>query len=108
MSADFSEPIVLICSGIILSSFVILFHLVASINPYHKFSIPVFTMIVCGVVSLYSVSILTGEPISHSLRSSLSSSIEAMLYLLRAIMALITIGLVRISLLTNRPVAPSS
>ena len=108
MSADFSEPILLICSGLILSSFVILFHLIASINPYHKFSIPVFAMIVCGVVSLYSVSVLTGEPIFHSLRSSLSSSIEAILNLLRAIMALTTIGLIRITLLTNRPVAPSS
>ena len=108
MSGDFSEPIVLIFSGIILSSFVILFHLAASINPYHKFSIPVFTMIVCGAVSLYSVSVLTGEPIFHSLRSSLSSSIEAMLYLLRAIMAVITVGLIRITLLTNRPVASSS
>ena len=108
MSSEFLEPVVLIWSGIILASILILSHLFASVNPYHRFLIPIFAMIVCGYASLHSVSVITGEPIVFSLRSSMSYSIEAMLYLMRAIIAVITMGLLRITLLTNRPVATSS
>ena len=108
MVTDFSDPLVLFTGGVLLSSFFFAIHLISTFNPYHKAVAPMFSISVAGMLSLYLGFLSLEVGPMMVLRGSMSAAIVGIISLLPAITAILTLFLLRITLLTNRSVGASS
>tara|TARA_B100000029_G_C16883148_1_gene707456 strand:- start:6 stop:332 length:327 start_codon:yes stop_codon:yes gene_type:complete len=108
MVTDFSSPLELFAGGILLSSFFFAIHLVSTINPYHKALAPMIFISVSGIIAACIVTLEVEVSPLMAVRGPMSAAIVGISSLLPLIAAIVTLSLLRITLLTNRSVGPSS
>ena len=107
MGIEFSEALLLVSGGTLLFSFFALVHFVSTYNQ-NNHSFAIFSTIMIGSVAIYSATISTGFGLLISLEDAMTSAIIGILELLPIVLAVVTIALFRISLLTKRSVGASS
>ena len=107
MGVGFSEALLLVSGGGLLFSSFALIHFASCYNRYNR-SLAFFSTIVIGTVSFYSAINSTNYSKSESLEIAMTSAIIGLLELLPIFLAVTTLVLFRISLLTNRSVDASS
>ncbi len=108
METEFSGSILLVSAGILLSSSLYLTH---SFSTYNRFSRQKLSIVAASIVATaitHAIMMETQASLFFSLRIAFSGSIGALLSLSPIFSAIITILLIRITLLTNRSVAASS
>ena len=105
---DFSSPLELFAGGILLSSFFFAIHLVSTFNPYHKALAPMLFISVSGIIATHIVILEAEVSPLMAVRGPMSAAIVGISSLLPLIAAIVTLSLLRITLLTNRSVGPSS
>ena len=106
--SDFSEQLVLVSGGALISSTILIIHLASTLNPHHKPLVPLVSTFLAGVIAWYAAILELGLGPLLSLRHSMGSALEGFFSLMPLIFAIFTLHLIRITLLTNRPVAASS
>ena len=107
MGIGFSEALLLISGGSLLFSLFALIHFSSCFNR-HNLSLAFSSAVVIGIASIYSATISSAYGILESLELAMSSAFIGLLELLPIFLAVNTIVLFRISLLTNRSVDASS
>ncbi len=107
MGIEFSEALLLVSGGTLLFSFFALVHFVSTYNQ-NNHSFAILSTIMIGSVAIYSATISTGFGLLISLEDAMTSAIIGILELLPIVLAVVTIALFRISLLTKRSVGASS
>jgi len=105
---EISEPLMLVVGGILLSSSFFIIHLFSTFNPYHKVLAPMFSISLAGILAWCLGIVVTELGPSMALRQSMSSAIVGIFSILPLIMGVVTLLLLRITLLTNRSVGASS
>ena len=107
MGIELSEALLLVSGGCLFFSFFALIHFVSTYN-YHNRSLAFFSAFAIGAAAYYTASISTNHSKFESLELAMSSAILGLLELFPIFLAVITLVLFRISLLTNRSVDASS
>ena len=107
MEIDFSEFMLLVSGGVTLSASFCFIHFASTLNRFNR-SLALFVPIVLVCASMYTTMMLSATGPTSSLRDSISSSIVALISLFPIFVAILTIALFRITLLTNRSVDASS
>ncbi len=105
---DFSEPLVLVAGGVLLSSSFFVIHLISTFNPYHKMLVPMLSISASGLLALYIGLVVTELSPILVLRESMSAAIVGIFSLLPLITGVVTLYMLRITLLTNRSVGATS
>ena len=107
MGIDLSEALLLVSGGCLVFSFIALIHFVSTYNSYNR-SLAFFSVLAIGAAAFYTANISTNYSKFASLELAMSSAILGLLELFPIFLAVITLVLFRISLLTNRSVDASS
>jgi len=107
MGIDFSEALLLVSGGALVSSLFALVHFVSTYNRYNR-SFAILSTIIIGTAAIYATTISTGYGPVTSMGEAMVTAIVNILNLLPIVLAITTIVLFRISLLTNRSVDASS
>ena len=107
MGIEFSDALLLVSGGSLLFSFFALIHFASTYNQHNR-SLAILSTILIGFAALYSATISTGHGPLTSLGDALAAAIIGILELLTIFLAVVTMVLFRISLLTKRSVGASS
>ena len=107
MGIDLSEALLLVSGGCLVFSFIALIHFVSTYNSYNR-SLAFFSALAIGAAAFYTANISTNHSKVASLELAMSSAIMGLLELFPIFLVVITLVLLRISLLTNRSVDASS
>ena len=107
MAIDFSEFIILVSGGVALSASFFFIHFACTLNRFNR-SLALLSPVMLVGASFYTTMMLSDIDTASSFRDSIASSIVALIRLFPIFAAILTIALIRITLLTNRPVASSS
>ena len=107
MAIDFSEFILLVSGGVALSASFFFIHFACTLNRFNR-SLALLSPVMLVGASFYTTMMLSDIDTASSFRDSIASSIVALVSLFPIFAAMLTIALLRITLLTNRPVASSS
>ena len=107
MAIDFSEFMLLISGGVALSASFFFIHFACTISRYNR-SLAILSPAMLVGASLYATMMLSEIGTASSFRDSIASSIVALVSLFPIFAAMLTIALLRITLLTNRSVGASS
>ena len=107
MGIDLSEALLLVSGGCLVFSLFALIHFVSTYNSYNR-SLAFFSALAIGAAAFYTANISTIFSKFASLELAMSSAILGLLELFPIFLAVITLALFRISLLTNRSVDASS
>jgi len=107
MIIELSEALLLVSGGCLVSSFIAIIHFVSTYNSNNR-SLAFFSAFAIGSAAFFTANISTNHSKSPSLEFAMSSAILGLLELLPIFLAVITLVLFRISLLTNRSVDASS
>ena len=107
MGIDFSEALLLVSGGALVFSLFALVHFVSTFNRYNR-SFTILSPIFIVTVAIYAATISTGYGPVTSTEEAIVTAIVSILNLLPIVLAITTIVLFRISLLTNRSVDASS
>ena len=107
MGIDLSEALLLVSGGCLVFSFFALIHFVSTYNSYNR-SLAFFSALAIGTAAFYTTTISANFSKFASLELAMSSAILGLLELFPIFLAVITLVLFRISLLTNRSVDASS
>ena len=107
MAIDLSEFILLVSGGVALSASFFFIQFACTLNRFNR-SLALLSPVMLVGASFYTTMMLSEIDTASSFRDSIASSIVALVSLFPIIAAILTIALLRITLLTNRPVAASS
>jgi hypothetical protein len=107
MGIEFSEGILLVTGGILISSLFSLIHFISTYNRINR-SLAALSSIIIGAAAICIATIFSGHDPLTSLEESMTSAIVGLLNLLPVVFSVATIALFRITLLTNRSVDATS
>ena len=107
MAIDISEFILLVSGGAALSASFFFIHFACTLNRFNRSLALLFPVMIVGT-SFYTTMMFSDIDTASSFRDSIASSIVALVSLFPIFVAMVTIALLRITLLTNRSVAASS
>ena len=107
MAIDFSEIMLLVAGGVTLSASFCFIHFASTLNRFNR-SLAVFVPIILVGTSIYTTMLLSDAGPTSSFRDSIALSIVTLVNLFPLFVAMLTVALFRITLLTNRSVGASS
>ena len=107
MAIDFSEIMLLVAGGVTLSASFYFIHFASTLNRFNR-SLALFVPIILVGTSIYTTMLLSDAGPASSFRDSIASSIVTLVNLFPLFVAMLTVALFRITLLTNRSVGASS
>jgi len=108
VAIEFSEVLLLFSGGVLLSSQFLFIHLLATINPFQNSRFHFLSIFIAALLSTFLAMKVTGTTPLSSIREAMVSASIGILSLMPLLMAIITIALIRITLITNRSVGASS
>lgn len=98
MAIETSVALSIASGGLMLSSAYISVHLVSTINPYHRPTMPIIASLVAFITGLSIATIVSGESPAMAARESISEAFVSILSLLPLVYILVTYNLIRSSL----------
>lgn len=107
MTISLSEAAIMVSSGMLIFSILSLVHFVSTYNRHHRSHL-FMPAILAGAVSIYHINTYTGYGLMGSIEYSALNSIVGLISLFPIILAIVTLVLFRISLLTNWSVDATS
>jgi len=107
MEISISEATILFLSGILLFSILSLVHFASTYNRHNR-SLAGLSTVLVGAAPIYHISSSTGHGLMASVEYALVIAIIGIMGLFPIILAIATVALFRISLLTNWSVGASS
>jgi len=103
MGFDIALAITYFSGGLIISSTFFIIHLICTINPYHRASIPLITSVIGVLAGVFLITPSLDSNSIFSLREAVSNSVIVIISILPIILAFFTYNFFKISFKKSDP-----